>query len=147
MPFDPNAPIKRVKQPKADVVVDTRQELKTPVEPMSESEAEMSEMGRVFGELPPEQKLRSRANEERDQVCNLVRWKLEGALRGTWREDLEMTYQAKLAQHRAYWVAFMKPDALYPADVIDTHMKALWVAESCNWSQQLLLCVVKALGI
>ena len=99
-----------------------------------EPEAEMSEMGRIFSELPPEQKMRSRAGEERDAVCNLVRWKLAGAIHNAWRDDLELVYQAKLAEHR-----------LYSAEEVDALMKSLWVAE--NWTQELLLTAVKALGI
>jgi hypothetical protein len=128
------------------IEVDTRQEIKTPAKPVVEAEP-MSEMGRFFGEHPPEQKMRGRAVEERDAVCNIVRWKLQGALRSTWRDDLELTYQAKLAKCREYWLAFMKPDRLYSAEEVSSLMKSLWIAENSAWTQELLLLAVEALGI
>lgn len=138
--FSFNAP----PQAEAEVEVDTRGS-KTPAE--SEPESGISEMGQVLGEHPPEQKFRARAGAERDAVCNLVRWKLAGAIHNAWRDDLELVYQAKLAQHREYWLEFMKPDRLYSAEEVDALMKSLWVAESCSWSQELLLAAVQAMKI
>jgi hypothetical protein len=145
----------------AEVVVDVRQESKTPVEPDPEPwiAAGVSEKGwREREELHAsvarffvEPNWRAYGEQHRDEVCELLSWKIGTAVAGGWTANSESQYQAKLLKHRDWWKKFVTPDADASAEWIDAKLKYLWVAGSGKpgrtWPQSMLLAAVKELGI
>jgi len=137
-----------------EVVVDVRKPQAEPADPW----AGLSENGRreiealSAGLMPLMRPLNFRvtAPEKRDEVCQLVSWKLGTVMNAEWKDNAEIIYQADLAKAREYWQKYVTPDETASAEKISADMKRLWKAPAAygrQWPQQTLLLTLQALGI